>query len=106
MELGIMELTAMSDREKRKTILNVIARNDKDNVPAGFTAVYLRDHFWQVMPDELITEVKEVFFHGFEWNIEQRWIKGHADYERWLTTGLELANLWLEWAEKNLLNDY
>lgn len=105
MEPGIVEFTAMAQREKRKTILNVIARNDKDNVPPGFVAVYLRDHFWQVMPDELTTAIKEAFFNGFEWNVEQRWVKGYADYESWLTTGFELDKLWLEWAEKNLRND-
>lgn len=105
MELGFVEFTEIAKRDKRKTILNVIARNDKDNVPPGFVAVYLRDHFWQVLPDELIPQVKEIFYAGFEWDVEQRWIKGHADFEKWLSTGYELDNLWLEWAEINLRND-
>jgi hypothetical protein len=105
MNLGIMEFTAIEVREKRKTILNVIARNNPDNVPAGYTAVYLRENFVQVMPDELIPSIKEAFFNGFEWDMEKRWIKGYTTEENYYQLERDVIYMWLDWAEKHLRND-
>ena len=106
MNLGIVELTDIAAREKRKTILNVIARNDRDNVPAGFTAVYLRDEFVQVVPDEILPQIKELLIYGFEWDKSNRAIYGNTtslfDHSK---LGPEIIWEWLEWAEIQLRND-
>lgn len=106
MNLGIVELNEIAALEKRKTILNVIARNDKDNVPAGFTAVYLRDEFVQVVPDEILPQIKELLIYGFEWDKANRAILGiTTNLVDHYQLGPEIIWEFLEWAELQLRND-
>ncbi len=96
--LTVEKLTLM----RRVEIGEVITRNDENNVPDGFTAVYIRSSFFHVFPDEFLPEVKATFFPAYEWDAEHRKLTGLPPIGSHYYYSKELMQKYQEWAAKYL----
>jgi hypothetical protein len=101
MELGIIEMQEVQSYERRIEIMEAVKKNDRDNVPEGFTAVYLREEFFHILPDEFMPVVKEIFSNGFEWNMETRRLTGFVPFGWHFHIATELVRAYGEWSIEN-----
>ena len=107
MNMGIIEMAAHFTNDKltlmrRVEIGEVITRNNEHNVPAGFTAVYIRSSFFHVFPDEFLPVVKDVFFPAYEWDAERQKLTGLPPLGSHYYYSKELTEKYQEWASTYL----
>lgn len=72
---GVIEAAHMARQHKQRQGHQVVAlllKNDFENIPAGYTGVTMRGLPFQVVPNEALTEIKEICLGGFECNPEAK----------------------------------